>query len=145
MIDGIQPVGVGYILPIYLDAPPGGTVHAAQDVERRGLARTRGTQDDGELPLAHLKGGAVQGVDGRLAYAIGTHHLREPDSDGPVLKVAPRKAAPWFRRNIPNLFLDLQGLLPRDRRCKMPSHGSHIAHRAPVRSPQPRLNSARSS
>ncbi len=56
-----------------------GVVHAAQDVERRGLARAGLAQDNGQLALLDAKRGAVEGVDLGGALAVAADDVCELD------------------------------------------------------------------
>ena len=63
-------VSGAHIAPVHRYGAGGRRIHAAQNVERRGLAGTRSTQNDGELAALDRKARAVERVDAGIALAI---------------------------------------------------------------------------
>ena len=53
-------VGSAHVTPVHRHGAGGRRIHAAQNVERRGLAGTRSTQNDGELAALDRKACAVE-------------------------------------------------------------------------------------
>ena len=60
-----------HIPAVHPNVSAAGAVHAAEDVEHRGLSRAARPDDHGELALFNLKAHAVCRMDGRLTHAIG--------------------------------------------------------------------------
>ena len=60
-------------------AARGRGIHAAEDVERGGLARTRGSEDDGQLAALDRETRPVERMDARTALAIGLDDVLEFD------------------------------------------------------------------
>ena len=63
-------VGGAHIAPVHRHSAGGRRVHTAQDVERRGLAGTRSTQNDGELAALDRKARAVERMNAGVALAV---------------------------------------------------------------------------
>ena len=59
-----------HVAPVHRYGAGGYRVHTAQDVERRGLAGTRGAQDNGELTALNGKARAVERMDTGVALAV---------------------------------------------------------------------------
>ena len=66
---------IGHLLSVHQDGALVALVHAAQNVEHRGLARARGAHDDAELPLFNLKGDIPHGGDDHLAHLVPLDHV----------------------------------------------------------------------
>ena len=63
-------VGRAHVTPVHRHGARSCRVHAAQNVEGRGLAGTRSTQNDGELAALDRKARAVERVDAGIALAV---------------------------------------------------------------------------
>ena len=90
----------GELLGADKDPAPGEGVHAAQDVQKRGLARAGLPHDDAELPLPHGEAHVVQGGDLHLPGAVDLFYVFKADE---VLVHGPppaRQRAPQPRYTI---------------------------------------------
>ena len=67
------------LLAVHPDSPAVTGVHPPQDVQHRGLARTGGPHDDGELSFLNLKGDVVHCGDGDLPHLIPFPHMLKGD------------------------------------------------------------------
>ena len=63
-------VSRAHVAPVHRYGAGGYRVHTAQDVERRGLAGTRGAQDNGELTALDRKTRAVERVNAGVSFAV---------------------------------------------------------------------------
>ena len=72
-------VGGAHVAPVHRHSAGGYRIHAAQDVERRGLAGTRGAQDNGELTALNGKARAVERVNAGIALAVRLDDVFEFD------------------------------------------------------------------
>ena len=63
-------VSGAHIAPVHRHGAGSRRIHAAQNVERRGLAGTRSTQNDGELAALDRKARAVECVNAGVALAV---------------------------------------------------------------------------
>jgi hypothetical protein len=69
-------VHVGHVVTVEVDPPLAGFDQPVDHPHRRGLARTRGTDQHADLPGVHLE---VKMVDGHEAVVVPLRHRFEPD------------------------------------------------------------------